>query len=167
MCQILFKPKGVRMPEGMLEKAKLLNPNGVGCASCNDRSLVVVLNAPLLSNEDMTELWHFRYSLSGVGDADSTQPFRSWHGYFAFAHVGVLKDWSATGKQSDSYLFWKELGSFVQDSFIFPGNSRLLTAYCNMTQNRMVLLRSNGRYIIFGEQNGFWQDGLWLSGVLE
>lgn len=171
MCQVILKPAGVEMPDGWLEKARRLNPNGWGvAATCNDGSLFVMKNNPLVtkftSNAGGTELWHFRFSLSGVDDLESTQPFTKSDEY-AWTHVGVLKDWSTLGPHSDSYNFWQECSDLIVASHWNAGYKRMLQAYCNVTQNRMVLLSQRGRYWIFGEQNGFWQDGCWLSGVLE
>jgi hypothetical protein len=167
MCMMILKPKGVRIPDGMLEKASILNPNGCGIAYCSDTGLILVKEPPLVSVQERTELWHLRYALSGIGDVQSTQPFSYYNGEFAFAHVGVLKDWGALGRHSDSWQFWTECRDFVTEARSRTGYQRLLSAYCSVTQNRMVLLSRWDRYWIFGESNGFWENGLWLSGVLE
>jgi len=167
VCMLILKPAGARIPDGMLEKAKALNPNGYGCAFCNGRGMSLSKNGTPVSVDGLTELWHFRYALSGVEDEDSTQPLVSLGNLFAFAHVGVMKEWSAQDVHSDSYNFYHHMGDFLNRCTYNAYYKRFLDAYCNVTQNRMVLLESSGRYWIFGEQNGYWDGGCWLSGVIE
>jgi hypothetical protein len=166
MCLIILKPKWTQMPDGMLERASRLNPNGAGCARCDGNSVEVTTGTGL-SYRDRTELWHFRYALSGVNDVKSIQPFLSLQGMTAFAHVGVLKDMSAQTEHSDSYNFFDTMSNFLNCCKYNSAYKRLLDAYCNVTQNRMVLLGNTGNYWIFGEQNGYWDQGLWLSGMLD
>jgi hypothetical protein len=175
---MILKPKGVALPQDLLEQAKRLNPDGWGVASPNPDNMYVVLikgkgTTPLCcSKPNSIELWHFRFALSGSKDTHNTQPFLGDPSDCAFAHVGVLKEWPADTTYSDSYRFWN-LGetvlrmSMCKDKNGQYGWRRMLGAYCNVTQNRMVLLSYTGEYHIFGEPQGFWQDGYWLSGGLE
>lgn len=111
-----------------------------------------------------TFLIHFRLATSGVDGLKNCHPFLI-NPDMAFAHNGILSEWSNENKKkSDTHRFAVEVLQVLPKGFIDnPGATFLLEQYAGESRSKFIFLLSGGKYRIFGEKQGTWKGGSWFS----
>ncbi len=177
MCIICVRPKDTKMSKSVLKQCFSQNPHGSGFAYPYQNKVVIEkgffnfkslwIRFKLIQDMNLPMIIHARIATSGIISKSTCHPFRidTQH---VMAHNGIIQ--GRLGLQddelSDTMLFNNFIlkPTFLQNSKLWkqPGFKWMIEKSIGKN-NKMVILDSQGDYVIFNESEGEWDKGVWFS----
>ena len=173
MCIIIYKPKGVSIPEDALKRCWDGNTQGAGFVQAKDGSLILqkgffkydmFLNH-YKESEDPTvpALIHFRISTGGEIDTPNCHPFLV-NKDLAFMHNGMMRTYDyKDSKYSDTVHFNRDMLKKLPSGFTMNDAITRLLALHIGCGNKLAFIASDGDVTIINEDAGTWHEGAWYS----
>lgn len=177
MCIAIYKPAGKSLSKVTLYNCFQNNSDGAGFAYINTdimgKSKIVIKKS--MDFEDFykkykraigiaTEspfLIHFRIGTHGVKSTHNVHPFMI-DKHTCFMHNGIIHKVTRDAKDSDTRMFNREILSKLPKGWIHnEAISLLLKDY--LSSNKVITLGVDGHVAIYGENLGFWVEGVWYS----
>lgn len=177
MCIAIYKPAGKSVSRDTLFACFQNNSDGAGFAYINTdimgKSKIVIKKS--MTFEDFykkykraigiaTEspfLIHFRIGTHGVKSTHNVHPFMIDKDT-CFMHNGIIHKVTRDAVDSDTRMFNKEVLSKLPKGWMHnEAISILLKDY--LSSNKVITLGVDGHVAIYGENLGFWVDGVWYS----
>lgn len=181
MCIAILRKPNAEIPEHFLRNGYENNEHGAGFMYAQNGQLII--KKGYFSFESFFEEYqqvpkecvvaiHFRHATHGAINAENCHPFPI-NDNFALIHNGVIpgfgsEEVSDTGDYTNRYLHY--LFNLFDESKLnlldlhAPENLAFrYTLYTSSQGNKLVILRSNGEYLISGENKGKWIDNVWYS----
>lgn len=171
MCLAIMSPIGwSEVPLGVLRRGFKGNPDGAGFMWSDGRKLHIkkgymsfktFLKALVRVPNHLPCAIHFRWGTGGVKDATNCHPFRLGDDG-GIIHNGVLpRDVAdSCALRSDTHNF--VLG-YLDAEYKKVGLDAVATLEGNIGYNKLVAMDRHGCYVIVGESQGSWKDGVWYS----
>lgn len=173
MCLAIFSPKGVQVSKDSLDKGFDNNPHGAGFAYAKGDKLH--LHKGFFKFDEFWEAYepfanqaaviHFRWATHGNTDDKNCHPFEICEGQFAVVHNGVIDiDRSNDKQMSDTFHFSDLVLTPVLQKMEFDNPAvKYLIEEAIGSFNKLVLLRKDGKHVIYNEKKGEWHKGAWFS----
>jgi Glutamine amidotransferase domain len=174
VCLIIHRPKGGVIPPDYLANGMRRNPDGWGLMWCHRGTIHTVRSMQPNGLVDAIRdagpgalSVHLRYATHGTKDAENCHPFSLCNGRYALMHNGII----ATAPEieedrSDTYHFARYvLEPILQAApklFDTPGFSALI-GHMVGAENKLAILRTDGKTILVNRDQGTECNGLWLS----
>jgi hypothetical protein len=176
MCLLIHKPKGIALPEQLLESAADYNPHGYGFISFNEAGELQIRRNATTSSTELRALYaefgaadcviHLRYGTSGLADYENTHPLRITDDIY-LAHNGTLNlQRHASGRSDTWHLVHDYLGpiltkrpELLHDQFFHE----LVINWCGIHNKFIFIDRRTRQMVIVNREAGFELNGLWLS----
>lgn len=178
MCIAVYKPKNIVLTKKVVKTCFENNPHGAGMAFASQDGKRVIIEKgyfhfrefwkkfqQIQTNKAM--LIHFRVATSGIIDKKNCHPWRIDERH-AIIHNGVVANKIGIGSKdcSDTGLFVKHLlkPMFLQnDTFWKTSAFRWIIEQAMGKNNKFALLDNNESHVIFNEEEGKWEHGVWFS----
>lgn len=172
MCIAIWKPEEKIISKETLARCFKANPDGAGYMYSADGKLHMkkgFFNFDDFYNEYVKDeehqcLIHFRIKTHGEISVENCHPFIITNN-IGFIHNGIISGYgSAT--QSDTLLFNEEILKPIVTTY---GKKSLWSAHFKklieaaIGYSKLVFLTSSGESIIYNEQKGEWDEGVWYS----
>lgn len=186
MCIIVAKPKGIEMPsDEIIENCWRENNHGAGYMLCKNGQVKIrkgfmeldKFKKSLYSKGDLTNktvILHFRISTGGGIRPETTHPYpvkkvREYLSQLKFyANMGVCHNGSInikynTKEENDTMrMVYKILANdFIKENLETFAIRELIENYIG--NSKLVFLKPDESYIIYNEERGEWNEGIWYS----
>lgn len=177
MCLALFKSEGFPIDERILVSGYRSNPHGAGFAYSLDGELIVrkgffsiasFLKAYSAIPDSSPALVHFRLASHGAINKHNCHPWQI-NDDFAMIHNGMFFDFgsddvSDTGEFTDYVLkpMFNDLKN-PREAINSKWFKYVLSSTISTKYNKVIILSRWGDYVILGENDGFWYEGIWHS----
>lgn len=176
MCIAILKPAGVDISFETLETCYENNRDGCGLAYINKEGKIEIhksmdfyafykiYQACLQENPQSPFLIHFRIATHGTVNEFNCHPF-AVGGDIAFIHNGVISKAPSCPdkKRSDTQMFNDTILKSLPDGWFDSAGAKALIEEYIGTGSKLVVLNKDGRYNIYNEKAGTWEDGCWFS----
>lgn len=172
MCLAIHKPKGFVVPKDYLRAGFYSNCSGSGFMYHDNGKLNVVkglfsfrefyeqVETAGQENHDMS--FHFRAATHGPVSDENCHPYAMCDGKFAMLHNGIFRVPMKLQNLSDSGNF----AHFILEPAIKNGSYKDIKKIHDHPLwgwGAVVLMSANGEVIIYNEEMGGWDDGVWYS----
>lgn len=173
MCLAIAKRKGVEIAKKYLENGFENNDQGAGFAVAHGGNLTISKGfftfdefwdayAPV---RNRAAIIHFRWATHGLTNKDNCHPFELCDGEFAMVHNGVLSiDISSDTDRSDTSHFSELVMTPMLSKVAFDDPSlKYLVEQAITSSNKLIVMRRDGKMVIYNEKRGEWHNGVWYS----
>lgn len=172
MCIAIYKPENKLISKETLQECFRSNSDGAGFMWAEGRKLHIEKGFFTFDSfyeeyqkvEQKKCVIHFRIKTHGQISSENCHPFLITNNT-AFVHNGVISGYNDTVK-SDTLLFQEQILSPMIQKY----GRRLLQdpEFKELVENfigwsKLIFLDANGQHIIYNEQKGSWDDGVWYS----
>jgi glutamine amidotransferase len=107
---------------------------------------------------------HFRIATHGGVNGDNCHPFKIAGHNVGVIHNGILSVTIPNKYQSDTSYFCSEILSKFPKGWMYnPAWVSMLNKYAQGEFSKFIVMDCFGKWIIFNESAGEWEDGLWYS----
>jgi predicted glutamine amidotransferase len=173
MCLLYVKPKGIGVSDELLRQAQSDNKDGWGVARSINGKLVIDkgMSADAYFKyikaipEDEEAVIHNRWGNIGSKELYNCHPFRINEDFCLF-HNGTIQIYRPLGEMSDTYSFaFNIIAPMIErNPEIYETDEfRLIVEEVIGMQNKLVMMRKDGKIVIFNKKQGTDHKGLWLS----
>ena len=179
MCIAILKPAEKILTKRVLKTCFHNNPDGAGFAIASKRARSVIIKKGFFSfrkfwhsfreyqKRGEAMLIHFRVATSGKIDGENCHPWRVDKDH-ALIHNGNLESKLELKHEhvSDTGLFVECILQpiLVQSPDMWQDSAfKWMLEESMGTNNKVVIINSQGEYFIFNEKQGDWEDGCWFS----
>jgi predicted glutamine amidotransferase len=171
MCLIIHKPANVKVPKDVLQGALHLNEDGYGIMYAKDGKLTVEkslkaswLVERLSQLNDLELVIHLRMRTHGKVDLDNCHPFTVTDD-IGMVHNGIIKDYGDIDTSDTSEFvttILKPMLSTSSEAYGSEAYTKVLERVIG-TDNKMILMRSDGKVWSLNRCLGLEYNGVWLS----
>ena len=161
MCLLVVKPPGVVIPDDVIHKACVVNPDGMGIA-WHDGDKVNVVKGFFRPDDfihlitkvrKFSAIVHWRFATHGGISRENLHPF--WISDGALGHNGIISSLDEKSGRSDTAVFVEDV--LVANGLDYKGIRRNLERLEDMIgHNRIATIHENGRTIV-------WNRHLWTK----
>ena len=174
MCIIIFKPLGATTDQNILDMCSKKNRDGYGITVLRDGQFQTKKSLKYKNvrkwyrrlteeagEESLISLMQFRIKTRGAITIKNVQPFHVRNS-LVMAHNGTIHHAKPEKDDSDSLFLSKSIFKELPEDFIYnQAIVSLIDKYVGTS--RVLLLSSNGQYVIFNKSDGEEKDGVWYS----
>lgn len=173
MCLAICKPAGKTVPEEYLRNGFSGNSDGAGFAVAIDNEIRIhkgffrvrkLLKAMRKYDPLLPMLIHFRWATHGEKNQFNCHPWDVANGKYAAVHNGIL-DCKSSKEMSDTGHFIKDILSPLLQLAPDPSRPKIkeLVEMAIKKTNKIALMDRAGGMLIYNEEQGEWDDGIWYS----
>lgn len=170
MCIAIFKPAHVLIPDEHLDNSFYNNDDGAGFAFVENDEIVIRKGffkyehfmEHYKKHEHKPMIVHFRIKTHGDISKENCHPFRISRSYVA-AHNGVLHSYSTKEKSDTRFFVDDVLKPMAANGTLENRRLKKAVEECIGKNNKVVILKRNGKPIILNEDEGIWKDKVWYS----
>lgn len=173
MCVIIDRPPGRTIPKRYLVTAMEDNPDGWGMMKATSHGIFSLHGMDekgfwdayeFMGDGDLTI--HFRWATHGLKDVINCHPFEILNGEYAVVHNGIIHVDCEVPDMSDTWHFAN--GMLAEALRLHPEwwGGRRFRKYLEHklgSNNKLVILRSDGEKMFINRKEGVQDSGLWLS----
>ena len=158
------------MPLGVYRRGFKANPDGAGFMWSDGNRLHIrkgymdfkgFLKALVRVPNTLPCAVHFRWGTGGRKDKSNCHPFRLGVDG-GIIHNGILPDKLASSCEvrSDTHNFVRD---YLHQEYEKVGLDAVATLEGQIGYNKLVAMDRHGCYVIVGESQGYWREGVWYS----
>lgn len=174
MCLAIYKPANQVVPTDHLEEGFISNPHGAGFAyviegRIETRKGFFTFKEFLAAYEESVTketpaLIHFRFATHGKRNEFNCHPWDVCGGEYVAIHNGIL-DIQSTEEMSDTGHFMDLVLTPALECFADPAHPAIkyLVEQAIGSGNKIVLMGISGEAVIYNEDAGTWDEGVWYS----
>jgi glutamine amidotransferase len=168
----IYKPAGKNIKKRWLRNSFDSNPHGAGIAWATGKALHTDKGmwtweeffSRFQQHQKHAMLIHFRWATHGERDDTNCHPWTVCEGKYAMIHNGVIDIKRHDDKLSDTGHFAR----LVLEPMLYsvePQNPalRYLMEEAVGSFNKLAVMDSSGKAVIYNESKGVWRNGTWFS----
>ena len=176
MCIAIYKPSGKEISKATLQTCFDNNNDGCGFAYINQsqekhsielfkymefESFYTNYSEAVIEHCNSDFLIHFRITSHGTTELFNCHPFKVDDDH-VFIHNGIISSVPRDKRKSDTQMFNETILSKLPYEWMDSEGIQILVEEF-IGGSKLVVLRVDGKVVIYNEKKGSWVDGCWFS----